>query len=58
MIPQDVDTHEVDTSNGPCLTAAVALNSPAEIEVRIRNAIRGLQKKLAERAIERAFPPG
>lgn len=61
MTPQDADTHEVvtfadlkplATASGPCLTAVFSLNNPAEIEVRVKNAIRGLQKRLAERAID------
>ncbi len=61
MTPQNEDTHEVvtfadlqplATANGPHLTALVSLTTPSEIEVRIKNAIRGLQRKAAERAID------
>ncbi|HTX36826.1 MAG TPA: hypothetical protein VME43_17475 [Bryobacteraceae bacterium] len=58
MTPQNADTHEVLTfaelqplasANGPHLTALVSLTTPSEIEVRIKNAMRGLQRKAAER---------
>ena len=38
--------------DGPCLTAVVPLTDP-HIEIHIKNAIRGLQKKLAEQATDR-----
>jgi hypothetical protein len=62
MIAQDTDTHEavsfadlraLATAKGPCLTAVVPLPNPAQIEIQIKNAIRGLQKKLVERAVSR-----
>ena len=62
MTPQDVDTHEVVTfadlkalamASGPCLTAVITLNNPSEIAASVKNTIRALQKKLAERAIDR-----
>lgn len=61
MITQDTETHEVvtpgdlkplATANGPCLTAVVPLPGPL-MEPHIKNAIRGLQQKLAERATEK-----
>jgi hypothetical protein len=62
MIPQHADYHEVVTfgdlqpltvANGPCLSAVLSLNNPAEIDARLKNAIRGLRKKLEELAIDR-----
>jgi len=59
MTPQDAETHEVITfsdvrplvaADGPCITAMVPLNNPAELEVRVKNAVRGIQKKLVESA--------
>ena len=38
--------------DGPCLTAVVPLTDP-HIEIHVKNAIRGLQKKLAEQATDR-----
>jgi len=61
MTAQNMETHEVvapgdlkplAAADGPCLTAVVPLPDPAQIDVQIRNAIRGLQKQLAERALD------
>ena len=61
MIAQDVVSHEAVTfddlrplaaASGPCLTMSVPLPNPAEIAVRLKNAIRGVQKKLAEFGID------
>jgi hypothetical protein len=55
MTPQNADTHEVVslddlkpfvTANGPCLTAVVALDNPAEIPARFKNALRALRASL------------
>ena len=57
MIAQDVISHEavtfddlkpLATASGPCITMTVPLPNPAEIDVRLKNAIRGVQTKLAE----------
>ena len=57
MIAQDVISHEavtfddlkpLATASGPCITMTVPLPNPAEIDVRLKNAIRGVQNKLAE----------
>jgi hypothetical protein len=57
MIAQDVTSHEavtfgdlqpLTTAVGPCITMSVPLPNPAEINVRLKNAIRGVQKQLAE----------
>jgi hypothetical protein len=67
MTAQDTDTHEVvsfadlkplATANGPCITAVVPLANPAQIDIQIKNAIRGLQKKLVERAASPDTGPG
>ncbi len=61
MIAQDVISHEavtfddlkpLATGSGPCITMTVPLPNPAEIDVRLKNAIRGVQKKLAEFGID------
>src|SRR6266851_723254 len=43
------DLKELATTSGPCITMAVPLPNPAEIDVRLKNAIRGVQETLAER---------
>jgi hypothetical protein len=57
MIAQNVISHEavtfddlkpLATASGPCITMTIPLPNPAEIDVRLKNAIRGTQKKLAE----------
>jgi Bacterial archaeo-eukaryotic release factor family 3 len=61
MIAQDVISHEavtfddlqpLATASGPCITMTVPLPNPAEIDVRLKNAIRGAQKKLAEFGVD------
>jgi hypothetical protein len=61
MIAQDVISHEtiifddlkpLATASGPCITMTVPLPNPAETDVRLKNAIRGVQKKLAEFGID------
>jgi hypothetical protein len=42
------DLKELATANGPCITAVIPLPNPAELKTRIKNAIRGIQKQLAE----------
>jgi hypothetical protein len=60
MTVQDITSHEVvtfddlkpfATASGPCITIAVPLPNPAEIEVRLKNAIRAVQRKLEESEI-------
>ena len=57
MIAQHVTSHEavtfddlqpLTTASGPCITMTLPLSNPAEINVRLKNAIRGVQKQLAE----------
>jgi hypothetical protein len=57
MIAQNTDLHEVVApsdlkplaeANGPCLTAVVTLPNPAQIGIQIKQAIRALEKALAE----------
>jgi hypothetical protein len=59
MIAQDVIFHKAVTfddlkpltsASGPCITMTVPLPNSAEIEVRLKNAIRGIQKKFELRA--------
>jgi Bacterial archaeo-eukaryotic release factor family 3 len=61
MIAQDVISHEavtfddlkpLATASGPCITMTVPLPNPLEIDVRLKNAIRGAQKKLAEFGVD------
>ena len=62
MTPQNLNTHEVVTfddlkplaaANGPCITAIIMLQTPAEIDVRLKNAVRGIREK-AKHAIQPA----
>jgi hypothetical protein len=47
------DLKALAAAHGPCLTAVVPLPDPAHIEMRIKNAIHGLEKKLAEQVTDR-----
>ena len=46
------DLKALASANGPCLTAMVRLTD-RHLEVQVKNAIQGLQKKLAEQATDR-----
>jgi len=46
------DLKELATAKGPCITAVVPLPNPAETKTRIKNAIRGIQRQLAERGTD------
>jgi hypothetical protein len=43
---------ELAAAKGPCITAIVPLPNPAESNTRIKNAIRGIQRQLAERGLD------
>src|SRR4030095_6390595 len=47
------DLKALAAANGPCLTALVPFPDPTHIGIQIKNAIRGLQKKLVEQATDR-----
>ena len=62
MTAQEVDTHEVvapevlkilATANGPCFTAVILLPDPSQVEIQVRNAIRGLEQKLERWNLDR-----
>src|SRR5436305_10031731 len=46
------DLKELATAKGPCITAVVPLPNPVETKTRIKNAIRGIQRQLAERGTD------
>jgi hypothetical protein len=46
------DLKELATAKGPCITAVVPLPNPAELKTRIKNAIRGIQKQMAEHGVD------
>jgi len=46
------DLKELATAKGPCITAVVPLPNPSEAKTRIKNAIRGIQRQLAERGTD------
>ena len=43
---------ELAAAKGPCITAVIPLPNPAESRTRIKNAIREIQKQLAERGTD------
>src|SRR6185295_11083280 len=59
MAAIDIDTHEavafeelksLANADAPCITAVVPLPDPAQIDIQLKNAYRGILHKLAEKA--------
>jgi hypothetical protein len=53
ITPRDVvtfsDVKQLAAANGPCLTIVTPISNPAELTTRLKNMVRGAQRKLADR---------
>jgi hypothetical protein len=53
ITPRDVVTFsgvkQLAAANGPCMTIVAPISNPAELTTRLKNMVRGAQRKLADR---------